>query len=69
MNLLNIAVQKKIELHCKTLINAIPMYKWLLNDEHLVDRGQDCQELGVKRAIQDAYESGRIKGKIVPVYK
>jgi hypothetical protein len=36
-----IAIQNKISMHCKSLINAIPMYKWLLQDASLVDSGYD----------------------------
>ena len=64
-----LAIQKKLELHSQKLINAIPMYKWLLMDEHLVDRGEDCDELGIQRAIKEAHEGGEIRGKILPIYR
>jgi hypothetical protein len=64
-----LAIQNRLVLHCKSLINAIPIYKWFLQDKHLVDRGEDCYETGIRRAIQEAHKSGRLNGKVLPVFK
>lgn len=64
-----LAVEQKVNLHCKSLINSIPMYKWLLQDKNLVDRGSNCYELGIKRAIEDAKKSRKMHGKLLPMFK
>jgi hypothetical protein len=45
------------------------MYKWLLQDKNLVDRGSNCYELGIKRAIEDAKKSRKMHGKLLPMFK
>lgn len=50
------------------MINVIPMYKWFLGD-NLVDFGEECYELGIQRAIEEANSSNKLKGKILPVFK
>jgi len=45
------------------------MYKWLLQDTHLVDTGFDCNELGIQRAVEEGHKSGKITGTVLPIYK
>lgn len=61
-------VDQWIKLHESKLINAMPIYRWLLSDTSLIDLSEDCIEVavewGIKKADQKVFE-----GKILPIFK
>lgn len=50
-------MDQRIKLHEGKLINAMPIYRWLLSDLSLIDLSQDCIEVGIDRGINKAGSS------------
>lgn len=47
-------VDLRIRVHERKLINAMPIYRWLLSDTSLVDLGEDCIKVSIDWAIKKA---------------
>lgn len=62
-------VQKRFELHKGSLNNVIPIYRWLLLDASVMDIAEDCVDISMGRAFNDALSKGALKGTLLPLYR
>jgi len=62
------SIDLRIKLHEEKLINAMPIYWWLLSDTSLMDIGEDCVKVSIDWAIKKTGQS-EFTGKIVTIFK
>ena len=60
------SVQQRIDLYDGTLNNVMPIYRWLLADMSIIDLGEDCTEISIKRGFEGLED---IEGLVLPIFK
>jgi hypothetical protein len=61
-------ISSRIALHSPTISNRMPIYKWLVAGTRDVDLSEDCHQVSIARAIEQACENG-YRGKLLPVIR